>query len=212
MPTGYTAEIYEGKKPTFQEFAMGCARAFGACIMLRDEPTSTPIPEKFEASTYHVKALAEATENLLLLQGMTEEAKATGAELYNQRQRERYLESVEKHNRMLKDYSEMLMAAQSWAPPTPEHENFKAFMISQLKESMEFDCHTPEAPETVTPEVWFANQLKSANWSLAYHQKEDVKEKERTDGRNAWISDLRKSLDPLTPEGKFIVAEEGHDR
>lgn len=36
MPTGYTADIKDGID--FKTYAMNCARAFGACVMLRDEP------------------------------------------------------------------------------------------------------------------------------------------------------------------------------
>ena len=36
MPTGYTDKIKDGI--TFKEYAMGCARAFGALITMRDNP------------------------------------------------------------------------------------------------------------------------------------------------------------------------------
>jgi hypothetical protein len=38
MPTGYTAGVADGTITEFREYALLCARAFGACIMLRDEP------------------------------------------------------------------------------------------------------------------------------------------------------------------------------
>ena len=38
MPTGYTADIVDGKPVTFQEFAMRCARAFAPEPELRDSP------------------------------------------------------------------------------------------------------------------------------------------------------------------------------
>lgn len=37
MPTGYTASVQEGKVTEFRDFAMECARAFGALVMMRDE-------------------------------------------------------------------------------------------------------------------------------------------------------------------------------
>lgn len=46
MPTGYTADIQNDI--TFQQFALNCACAFGACISLRDEPAGTQIQEVFE--------------------------------------------------------------------------------------------------------------------------------------------------------------------
>ena len=61
MPTGYTATLME-KGQTFQEFIMGCARAFGALIEMRDSPNDAPIPDKFEPSDYHAKRLIESRE------------------------------------------------------------------------------------------------------------------------------------------------------
>ena len=63
MPTGYTAELMEKGEP-FNRFVMRCARAFGALIDLRDAQMDAPIPEKFEPSDYHVKALAKALAEL----------------------------------------------------------------------------------------------------------------------------------------------------
>ena len=37
MPTGYTTDIYNGKDVTFKDFALKCARAFGACIHQRED-------------------------------------------------------------------------------------------------------------------------------------------------------------------------------
>lgn len=45
---------------TFPEFAMRCARNFGALIMMRDEPLDAPIPEKFEPSGYYKKEYEKA--------------------------------------------------------------------------------------------------------------------------------------------------------
>lgn len=64
MPTGYTAPIYEGKQITFPEFAMQCARAFGALIDMRDDPMDSPIPDAFVPDTYHARELVKAREQL----------------------------------------------------------------------------------------------------------------------------------------------------
>ena len=64
MPTGYTASVADGRVTEFAPFALQCARAMGALIMMRDEPHDAPIPERFEASDYYSKSLAEARERL----------------------------------------------------------------------------------------------------------------------------------------------------
>ena len=58
MPTGYTDAIKDGI--TFQQFAMNCARAFGACVTMRDDPSDKPIPERFEPSAWHKERLGDA--------------------------------------------------------------------------------------------------------------------------------------------------------
>ena len=40
MATGYTMDIYDGKNVSFEDFCLSCARAFGACILQRDDNTS----------------------------------------------------------------------------------------------------------------------------------------------------------------------------
>lgn len=52
MPTGYTSPLYEGKEISFEQFALRCARNFGALVMMREEPLDTPIPEKFNPCEY----------------------------------------------------------------------------------------------------------------------------------------------------------------
>jgi hypothetical protein len=68
MPTGYTAAIKDGI--SFQQFAMACARAFGALVMMRDEPSSAPIPD-FQPSNFHVEHLELARAELARLQALT---------------------------------------------------------------------------------------------------------------------------------------------
>jgi len=41
MPSGYTSDLYEGKNISFTQFALQCARAFGAAIDQRDDACAT---------------------------------------------------------------------------------------------------------------------------------------------------------------------------
>ena len=69
MPTGYTAAIKDGID--FKTYAMNCARAFGACVMLRDEPGGGDrIPDAFEPSDYHLKAAEKTRGELAALDTM----------------------------------------------------------------------------------------------------------------------------------------------
>jgi len=63
MPTGYTNCIKDGV--TFEQFVWKCARAMGALVMMRDEPSNAPIPVKFEPSNYYAEEVAKAKAKLL---------------------------------------------------------------------------------------------------------------------------------------------------
>ena len=64
MPTGYTADVMDGKVTDFKLFAMQCARAFGALVIMRDEPLNAEIPDEFSPSNYHFQELEQARERL----------------------------------------------------------------------------------------------------------------------------------------------------
>jgi len=55
MPTAYTSFVADNENFTFPEFAMLCAREFGALISMRDEPLDTPVPERFEPDDFYRK-------------------------------------------------------------------------------------------------------------------------------------------------------------
>ncbi len=69
MPTGYTCDIEKGI--TFKEYALGCARAFGAFVSLRDEDKDIELPDGFPLDSYHEKELPKARKELAKYQKMT---------------------------------------------------------------------------------------------------------------------------------------------
>src|ERR1700759_3469611 len=100
MPTGYTYTIEQGC--SFEEYVWGCARAFGACVMMRDDPADKPIPEKFEASDWNAKRLEEAKAERARLDRLTEEEITAAMEAERQEIEEtnsRYVRESEEKNR-----------------------------------------------------------------------------------------------------------------
>ena len=194
MPTGYTAAIAEGKPVTFPEFVLTCARAFGACIDMRDDPLNAPIPQKFEPSDYHTKAHNAAAKKVKAFQTKGNDALMSEFEkdwsdklAYH---RKRVAETAEKRGR----YEDMLVKVAAWNPPTPDHDELKKFMESQLRESIKFDCHDDEAPNKPTFSAWKAKKLKDLQWDVDYHAKGKREDRERAASRTKWVSDLRASL------------------
>jgi hypothetical protein len=193
MPTGYTAAIKDGI--SFKEYAFGCARAFGALIMMRDEPSDAPIPDRFEPSNYHTEALATVSDRLARLKLMSpadaeNAAQAEYAEAmrsYNDRRAER--------QELRAKYEAMLAQVVAWQAPTPGHVDYKAFMEQQIRESIEWDCHEYGGePVQETGAVWLGLAIADAERSIERHSQEDAKERGRTEGRNAWIKALRDAL------------------
>jgi len=196
MPTGYTAKLME-KGEDFDQFVLRCARAFGACIMMRDDSMDTPIPEAFEPSDYHVKAIQEAQKQYNDLIAMTAEEKiafgkkAKGAEVYSA---EKYLEKTLIENSRL---WAMSVKVKRWNPPTPDHEGLKKFMLQQLdvsKSSTDYCNKSLCEAKNKTPLAYYAEAVAEAERGIVYHAEGNKKEIERASGRTEWIKQLRESL------------------
>lgn len=194
MPTGYTADIYDGKDVSFSDFALKCARAFGACIEQRDDDLNDK-PKLIEKTkdSYSLKRLEEAKKW----------KKPTKAEfdVYVKLQTAYYNEKIDKQNKLKASYQKMLDKANAWTPPTKEHEGLKKFMIEQLNSSIEFDCgfeyyqRELNNIKQLTYNQYVKNMRASNKRDIEYHTNELKKDNERTDNRNAWISALYKSLE-----------------
>ena len=195
MPTGYTHNVQDGTIIELRPFALQCARAFGALILMREAPSDAPIPVRFEPETkYHDEKLASAMARQAELLAMTGGEAALGAE-------SAYAEALKSHAKWVADaalqrsrYQSMMDKVDAWQPPQACAE-LKAFMLEQLKSSVKFDCHAPgEPPIRQTAGEWHQAETASAGRDIEYHTAERIKEIARTDERNLWIDALRISL------------------
>ena len=194
MPTGYTLDLYDGKDLTFEEFALKCARAFGALISMRDEPIDAPIPERFEPSDYHLKELEKAKKRLKEIKEWNEDKAKQEAERAYQEALKKREEFIKKNKLIRKRYEDMLSKVREWKPPTPDHVDLKKFMIQQLEDSIAFDCFIPEMPQRLSGEEYKEQQIKKALNDIDYHEREYAKEVNRVHERNKWLLLLRESL------------------
>lgn len=196
MPTGYTADVATGKVATFPEFAWLCARNFGALISLRDEPITATKPQSFEVGAYHADALKKAQTYLKLLEQMTPDEAAEA-------HRQACAENQASNDRINSDravqkarYEAMLASVRAWEPPTIEHVGLKEFMEKQLVESIDLDCqpvgkYYPDIPDFAN---WLKGEMRKALRDCEYHAAEMEKDRLRTEGRNAWVEALDRSL------------------
>lgn len=195
MPTGYTAAMLDGL--TFQEYALSCARNFGALIEMRDEPMNTPIPDKFYPSDYSKKRLQEAKEEFARLNDMTKVAWQKELDKYFNTQVADFWDGKKKNAEAKAKYEAMLKQARAYKPPTPEHLNFAQFLVSQITETIDFDCkYWDKKQEPTKPllESFITDTLKHAQDNIIYYNKSHSEELVRTESRNEWIRALKESL------------------
>lgn len=195
MPTGYTAAVGDGKVTEFADFAMTCARAFGALIDMREAAPDAPIPDEFPVDDYGMKAWIADNNRLNELRAMTpDEAERQAGMAYNNalvRYRERQRERAATQAR----YEAMLDQALAWQPPTPDHVEMKNFMVQQLQESIRFDCgYEIPMPTRQTGGEWLGEELAAAERSAERHAKQHEEAVERAEQRGAWVRALRESL------------------
>lgn len=198
MPTGYTAPIADGI--TFKEYAMGCARAFGALIMMRDEPQNAEIPEAFEASKYHKDAIEKESMELKELLAMDHATAAEKAKEAHQKHIDYHTEQIAKDEALAAKYKAMLAEVEAYESPSPDHDNFKKFMADQITESMKFDCSSNyhrealESAKLMSGAEWILAEKERLEKSMEYHKKHHQEELDRTNNRNEWVKKLRDSL------------------
>lgn len=199
MPTGYTSTLHDGEQ-TFPEFALACARNFGALILMRDSAADAKIPDEFPPETsFYDKGLTTARALLEELETMPESVAQERADA-------EYAEGVAhvaaaraEAEAIRVRYEAMLIEAEAWEPPTADHAGLKRFMIDQLNESIRFDCSTTYLtdPEPQTAQQWVAAQRERAMRDVERYTGERAKEIERAKGRTAWVQALRGSLPEL---------------
>lgn len=198
MPTGYTAAIGEGI--TFKNFALSCARAFGALITMRDDPADAPIPEEFKPSDYSEKQLALATDRVDKLKTMKDVECTRQAKADYEKQVQYHKDGISKDAALKAKYEAMLVEVEAWTPPSPDHEGLKKFMRDQITESIRFDCggnyHKDALKELrpLTGKEWRQAELNKALEQISYHSESQRKENETTASRNKWVRQLRESI------------------
>lgn len=195
MPTGYTAYVQDGAN--FKQFALKCARAFGATIMQRDDAMDAPLQTLIKPSTHHkdnIERSINEREELLSLSDK-EWQKRLNADYESELIR--ISDQRKKEKEIQVKYETVLADVEKWAPPTSEHEGIKDFMVKQLKESIEWDCKTYSNKEAIklSLDEYKKMKLDAVDWSINYHTKGWSEEVQRCADRTKWLQDFVNSLD-----------------
>lgn len=203
MPTGYTSILVDNEDATFEDYAKRCMRAFGATIHMRDKSLNIEW-EPAEASNYHLRMVEKNKKKL-------EEIRYKSADEVAQMRENGLKESINYYNKYIKKRLEVLSRlnrikkeAEEWTPPTAEHEKFKRFMISQINDTIDFDCDVDYLEKGIIEYETQLNELdgeeekrkliENYKNEIQYHQKEYEKEIERVNSKNKWVRDVLNSL------------------
>lgn len=197
MPTGYTADIE--KDISFEDFLLGCARAFGACAHQRDE-TNKVKPRLDTVNTHYEDQLRETIIDLGALQTMTTAQKeATGKELQEETAAS-YQQYFNEKVLLKNKYIAMLEKAQAWNPPSADHIQLKQFMIDQINQSIRYDCDTDYWLKELSnvhakkPIDFYNEKVVALTRDVGYYTEQLEKEKTRVETSNKWITVLYDSL------------------
>lgn len=202
MPTGYTADVQEGKITEFKDFALQCARAFGACVMQMDDDPKD-LPKEQDESSYYSKKISETKKEIKKFTNMTDEELVNFEKNRIEKDLKYHQDKIQEEKKEKVRYETMLEKVHAWTPPTEEHQGLKDFMIRQIKDSIKWDCEGTYHQDAIkrlevtdiSPSTIRAEKLESLEKDLAYYKKQDFEESERTQKRNQWIRDLYKSLE-----------------
>jgi hypothetical protein len=201
MPTGYTQPLSE-RDVSLADFALRCARAFGATVELREEPLDANLPPLFEVPSFYYERLTGAQVRVAELANMTLEdaGKACGVEFIKEMRHRG--EQVRKILAFATRHAKLVEEVNAWEPPTDDHKGLKTFMMEQLK--LVKDEADPSYYQTPLfakdAKRWLDDQRKQAFEELEYRQKAIKEQEDLVASRNAWITALRNSLVPTTKE------------
>ena len=189
MPTGYTAKLCEKDVP-FGEFVLNCAKAFLGQMKERDGP----IPEKFEADTYHRDELSKARARKVKIQNMTDtQADFVAADIHAE-QTKQNAEIKRERLKLRERLVAMRTKVEAWEPPTEHHEALKKFVLDQLQMTIESDSWIPRDVPRLNGAEWRHLELAEAQHKIDYHEKGHNQEVKNTADTNAWVEELRRSL------------------
>ena len=194
MPTSYTNKVEDGTITSFKDFALICARAMGALILMRDDPLDAPIPDEFKPRLdYYNDCLKKSQKRLEIITKINKKElqKMINAE-YKQNLKE-WKETEINRESSNHRYDAMKAKVLKWVPPTEEHFAFQQFMIQQLEISK--NVYQNLKPKKLDTNIWLESEIIRLKRDINYCIQRRDEEIVRTNNRNIWIKQLRDSLE-----------------
>lgn len=187
MPTSYTSEIEKGQ--SFKEYALRCARAFGALMHMRDEPLDAAIRHP-QPPLFHTEALLACRADIEKALAMSDEEVVAVIE-----KAQKDHEIKRKANSILRDqYKEMISRVREWNPPG-EYYELQKFMVDQLEMSLKSDCFDAKLEINTDPKLFRCDLIQNAAKSMRYHIENAQKEAEAYHRAIVWLDGLFLAID-----------------
>jgi hypothetical protein len=208
MTTGYVAKLHDGEQ-TFEGFALGCARAFGYLMDMRDSANDAAIVAVKVISPRYAANLEIARSELkgATLEPMSywesvADSLAASAAANHAAEVAKREAAAAKSRAIIARYEAMLAKVNAWQPPSSEHEGLKAFMTEQLTKSIEWDSPSPFTGGSVPPVTVLAKtaiQIRDETIARAQNDVDDctrrlADESQEIAARNLWVAQLNASV------------------
>lgn len=196
MPTSYTQKLMD-KGQTFEEFTLTCARAFGACIMMREDDLDKPIPEFEPQNEYNTKELNKAKKLLEKFDVMSIDEQCEYGKKEKEKQIKKDQEWFDRESKENRRLLKMEEEVKRWTPPTPDHTGLKKFMLEQIKISknnVRYIMAEIKRFGKISNQQYFNDIYDNVIDDIKYHNEEIEKEIKRTNDRNKWVKALKESL------------------
>ena len=204
MPTGYTHGIIDGNIKTFPEFAKLCMKAFGACVRMKDDNLDKPYKPQI-VSTFYSENIEKSKLKLKKVKALSDDKIIYDHKKYFKKEMTRIEKYIKEAAEARDKLSSMLLDVLKWDPPTPNHAEFKKFMIEQLKTTIEHDGDDTyhkhklielrnETKVTINADDIRKKMIADTKNDIDYYAKKMKEEIKRTSKDNKWVEDLLKSL------------------
>jgi hypothetical protein len=186
MPTGYTGRITEDM--SLREWALICVRAFGACIMQRDDDKNAPLITEYKVDNYYSDRMNECLDNVAALEKMSNAELVIKQIVDNNEDYESRMSWYKvgiAENRLYESMRDKVIA---WEV-TPEIQPVKTFMLDQIAISM---CHPrfPVRKEEIPVSEYRAQLMKECAEDFKFAQKSYEDECRRVEECNKYIADF----------------------
>ena len=160
MPTGYTEGINRGKVTSVKDYALVCARAFGALMDMRDAPLGAELPkEVVPATKYYDETITSLEEEIAFLKSLTTGECNVCAELEYEEQFAKYQSYMQEAAVLADRYQSLEKNIKAWEVPE-SHQELKRFMLQQLEVSKSDYCTDYRSmPERLEGRKWVEKSL-----------------------------------------------------